>query len=76
MGAGGSALPRSDDGLDVFFGADSLTEPVEKVVVGTGFEPVKAKPAGLQPAPFDHFGILPAGDGGFGHRRGRLSNLR
>ncbi len=34
-----------------------------KMVVGTGFEPVKAKPAGLQPAPFDRFGILPAGGG-------------
>ncbi len=30
-----------------------------KVVVGTGFEPVKAKPADLQSAPFDRFGILP-----------------
>ena len=46
------------------------------LVVGTGFEPVKAKPAGLQPAPFDHFGILPSGEGGFGHRHAHLSNLR
>ena len=30
-----------------------------KVVVGTGFEPVKAKPADLQSAPVDRLGILP-----------------
>jgi hypothetical protein len=30
-----------------------------KVVVGTGFEPVKAKPADLQSAPVGHLGILP-----------------
>ena len=29
------------------------------MVVGTGFEPVKAMPANLQSAPFDRFGILP-----------------
>ena len=29
------------------------------VVVGTGFEPVKAKPADLQSAPVDRLGILP-----------------
>ena len=27
---------------------------------GEGFEPPKAKPAGLQPAPFDHSGIRPS----------------
>ena len=32
---------------------------IKEVVVGTGFEPVKAKPADLQSAPFDRFGILP-----------------
>ena len=26
---------------------------------GTGFEPVKAEPTGLQPVPFDHLGISP-----------------
>ena len=35
------------------------------VVVGTGFEPVKAKPADLQSAPVDRLGILPPGRGGF-----------
>ena len=31
-----------------------------KSLVGReGFEPPKAKPAGLQPAPFDHFGTYP-----------------
>ena len=29
------------------------------MVVGTGFEPVKAKPADLQSAPVGHLGILP-----------------
>jgi hypothetical protein len=33
----------------------------EKSVGGAGFEPTKAKPAGLQPAPFDHSGIPPQG---------------
>ncbi len=41
-----------------------LVSRLGKMVVGTGFEPVKAKPAGLQPAPFDRFGILPSGRGG------------
>ena len=31
----------------------------EEVVVGTGFEPVKAKPADLQSAPVSHLGIPP-----------------
>ena len=35
------------------------------VVVGTGFEPVKAKPADLQSAPVDRLGILPPGKSGF-----------
>ena len=30
-----------------------------KVVEGVGFEPTKAKPADLQSAPVDHFGIPP-----------------
>ena len=29
------------------------------MVEGVGFEPTKAKPADLQSAPFDHFGIPP-----------------
>ncbi len=32
---------------------------IKEVVVGAGFEPAKAKPADLQSAPFDRFGILP-----------------
>ena len=32
---------------------------IKGVVVGAGFEPAKAKPADLQSAPFDRFGILP-----------------
>jgi hypothetical protein len=31
----------------------------QKVVVGEGFEPSKAKPAELQSAPFDRFGTPP-----------------
>ncbi len=37
---------------------------IKEVVVGTGFEPVTAKPADLQSAPFARFGILP-------HEKGR-----
>ena len=37
---------------------------LRKVVVGTGFEPVKAKPADLQSAPVDRLGILPPGRSG------------
>ncbi len=37
---------------------------IKEVVVGAGFEPAKAKPADLQSAPFDRFGILPPEKGG------------
>ena len=35
-------------------------ESLVKVVVGTGFEPVKAMPADLQSAPVGRLGILPS----------------
>ena len=39
------------------------TAPPRVMVGGIGFEPMKAKPADLQSAPFNHSGIRPHGAG-------------
>ena len=40
-----------------------LLHPAIVMVGGIGFEPMKAKPADLQSAPFNHSGIRPYGAG-------------